>query len=316
MQAQEFYPALWGIGQRTANLAEADVERAFNAGEIVRTHVMRPTWHFAAPEDIRWLLMLTGPRVNATCATYYRKLELDAATLSRARRTLVKALRGRHAPRALLRDALRRATIPVDTMRFAFILMHVELEGLMISGPRVGKQFTYALLDERVPAAAALTPEEALATLTRRYFAGHGPATIRDFAWWSGLTTKQIREGIALIGSELHSEEIEGDTFWRSAGAPAAPRRRPTAAHLLPVYDELFIGYKDRRTADTFAAPLVVAGRVAGSWRRQTEKQRAVVSIALSAPLSAPERRAVDRAVRRYQAFLGIPVVLDFPTTG
>ncbi len=245
VQAQEYHVAKWALGLRMDGATDSLVEDAFTAGHILRTHVLRPTWHFVTPSDIRWMLALTGPRVQTTLASYYRKLELDAVTLKRCTRILVRALQGgRHVPRAPLRAALEKAGIATGSMRFGFILLHAELTAVICSGPRAGKQFTYALLEERVAPAAPLAREDALAELTRRYFISHGPAQLADFVWWSGLRAGDARAGIELAGSRLARETIGGATYWFAAAGAARPPSR--AAHLLPIYDEYLIAYKDR----------------------------------------------------------------------
>ena len=190
VQAQDYAGAKWALGLRLHDAHDADLDRAFNAGSILRTHVMRPTWHFVTPIDIRWLLTLTAPRVHAANAHRYRELELDDATLKRSRKVLTKTLQGgQHLTREELGEALENAGIAeAKGQRLAYMVMAAELDGLICSGPRRGKQFTYALLEERVQPGATLTHDEALATFTRRYFTGHGPATVQDFAKWSGLT--------------------------------------------------------------------------------------------------------------------------------
>src|SRR6185369_4462037 len=189
VQAQDYHAALWALALRMRNATHAAVEAAFNHGEIIRTHVLRPTWHFVAPEDIRWLLQLTAPCINRRCSGTYRRFGLDDAVFKRSTKVFVKALRGgKHLTRAALRAAHNQAGIPADdTVRMGHLLLRAELDGLICSGPRLGKQFTYALLEERVPPGKTLTREEALAELTRRYFSSHGPATLQDFVWWSGL---------------------------------------------------------------------------------------------------------------------------------
>jgi len=210
VQAQDFNGAKWALALRMRGATDADVETAYNDGQILRTHVMRPTWHFVAPEDIRWLLQLTAPRVNVRCGPNYRKLELDTATLKRSNKILTKALQGgKHLTRSALKKVLNSSGIAADdTVRMAHILLRAELEGLVCSGPRIGKQFTYALLEERVPSTTALTRDEALAKLTQRYFTSHGPATLQDFIWWSGLTTADARHGVEMIDRHLRQEQV------------------------------------------------------------------------------------------------------------
>ena len=211
-QSQDYPAAAWAVGQRARNATHAMLDRAFDEGRILRTHVMRPTWHFVMPADIRWMLQLTGPRVNAMSAPYYRKMELDERVFSRTRSTIARALRGgRQLTRADLAAELQKAGItkPNTPLRVSFIMLRAELDGLVCSGARIGRHFTYALLDERVPEAPTLDRDAALAELTRRYFTSHGPATVHDYSWWSGQTMGDARAGLEMVKSELVETAID-----------------------------------------------------------------------------------------------------------
>lgn len=205
VQAQDYAAAKWAVGQRLTGATDALIEQAVAAGAIIRTHILRPTWHFVAPADIRWLLALTAPRVNSLNAHYYRKLELDEAIFRQTNTVLEKALQGgKQLTRPELVAVLRQAGIEAeDLLRFGLIIMRAELDGVICSGARQGNQMTYALLEERVPPAPTLGREEALAEFARRYFTGHGPATLPDFVWWSGLTTTDARAGLKMAGAQL-----------------------------------------------------------------------------------------------------------------
>jgi hypothetical protein len=246
MQSQDFAMAKWAIGLRLPHLHEADIEKEFNEGRILRTHVLRPTWHFVAPEDIRWMIELTSPRVNAFNAYYYRILELDKKVFSKCHNVLIKALGGgKHLTRTALQAALEKSKIKAQGQRLGAIMMEAELACIVCSGPRQGKQFTYALIDERAPQAKALPRDEALARLTGIYFSARGPATVHDYAWWSGLTVKDASEGIKLLDSKFEKEEMEGAEYVFKSGE----YKKPTTAQstfLMPDYDEYGISYKDR----------------------------------------------------------------------
>ncbi len=204
VQAQDFAAAKWAVGLRTNACTDAGVEEAFARGEILRTHVMRPTWHFVAPEDIRWMQALTSAYVKAQMGYQFRRLELDPAVFKRSTAAMVKALRdGQQLTRAELAQVLARAGIQGDGLRLAHIIAHAELDAVLCSGGRRGRQFTYALVDERAPNARKLPRDEALATLTERYFASHGPATLRDYAWWSGLSAAAVKAGLETVKTKL-----------------------------------------------------------------------------------------------------------------
>jgi hypothetical protein len=319
IQAQDYYGAKWAIAQRTIRCRDSDVEDAFTAGRILRLHVMRPTWHFVSADDIRWLVRLTAPRVNTVSRHYYGKAELSDAIFKRTNRALTKALEGgRHLTRSELREAIKRAGIePGDSMRFGYIMIRAELDGVVCSGPRRNKQFTYALLDERAPSARELETDEALAELTERYFTTRGPATVQDFVWWSGLTISLAKRGLEIVGKKLRSEVIDGSTFSLSARQPTTARRTTNQAYLLPAYDEYYIAYKDRTagihsdfdqktiaTKLVFDAPLVVNGRAVGGWNRVSNQSTVTVHVRPFVQLSKSERNAVDAAARSYAAFL------------
>jgi hypothetical protein len=323
VQAQDYAGAKWAVGQRLQGADDAVVERAFNEGAILRTHVMRPTWHFVAPQDIRWLLALTAPRVNAVNAYMYRQLELDDALFRRSNRAIAQALEGgQYLTRTELGAVLAQAGIVAEGMRLGYIVHRAELDAVVCSGPRRGKQFTYALLDERAPQAKSLERDEALAELTKRYFTSHGPAMAQDFAWWSGLTLADVREGLDMVKDALIHETVGDQTYWLSPDRPVVKALSPTA-YLLPNYDEYLISYRDSGSIlkpeylqlfalrnVVFSHFVVVDGRVVGSWKRTFQKKMVVIALRSFEPLSEAQSRAIHAAAERYGNFLGMPVML------
>jgi hypothetical protein len=243
VQAQDYAASKWGIAQRTSGATDAEIEKEIDDGTIVRTHVLRPTWHFVAAADIGWMLALTAPRVHAANAFWYRWLEVDDAVARRGRTVIARALKdGKHLTRAELGAALAKAKIQIaNPVRLACIVMRAELDGLICSGERRGKQFTYALLEERVARPTALERDAALFELARRYFTTRGPATIDDFAWWSGLTKADAKRGVDAAAAHLEHESIEGRSYWFPA-AERSVRSSSPSVHLLPNFDEYFIG--------------------------------------------------------------------------
>jgi len=192
VQSQDYEGAKWALGQRTQGTTAAELDLLFDQGGILRTHLLRPTWHFVAPEDVRWLLELTGPRIRRALAFRYRQVEIDDEQIARAESAITSALAGgRHLTRSELGEVLAQAGISPEGQRLPHLIMAAELDGLVASGPRRGKQFTYALLEERTPRARRLDLDEAVVELTRRYFLSHGPAQVLDFVWWSGLTARE-----------------------------------------------------------------------------------------------------------------------------
>lgn len=319
VQSQDYAGAKWAIAMRSRGVTDAGVERAFNEGRIIRTHVLRPTWHFVDPADVRWMLALTAPRIKGAMAYYDRKLELDDALFRRATAAIVGALRdGKHLTRTELARVLERARIDARGQRLGHIMLRPELDGVICSGPRRGKQFTYALLEERVPPARSRDRDEALLELSRRYFTTRGPATPNDFAWWSGLTVADAKRGLEMMGASVEREMIDGQAYW---SVPSTMKRwRAPTAHLLPNYDEFFIGHKDRSAigvrlassalvtgGDALTAYVVaVDGQLVGGWKRTVAKGSVVVELRLLTKLTAAERRSLDAAVRGYGAFLGL----------
>jgi hypothetical protein len=320
MQAQDYFGALWAVGMRTRKPNLAAVEQAFVDGELLRTHVMRPTWHFVAPQDIRWLLSLTAPRVHAVNAGIYRDYKLDAATVAKAHKAFEKALHGlQFKTREELAKALGEAGIEAKGIRLGYFMMQAELEQLIVSGPRRGKQFTYALLDERArPTKTKFDRKEALAQFALRYFTSRGPATPQDFAYWSGLTLADAKAGLSGDSSELRSHKIEGTEYWFSeaAAAKAKPSKR---AFLHSNYDEIGMSYKDLGAVFdrkigyklfdyAYSHIILLDGKVAGSWRRVLAKTGITVETRPIYPLSTAQKKQITEAADDYQAFVAQPV--------
>ena len=323
VQSQDFEAARWAIALRMRSATNDAIEDAFNRGAILRTHVLRPTWHFVAHDDIHWLLALTAPRVNLRCGPNYRKLGLDDTDFKRSRKVLENALRnGKYLPRSELRRKLNESGVAADdTIRLAHILLRAELDAVVCSGPRVGKQFTYALFEERVAATKTIDRDEALARLTRCYFRSHGPATLQDFAWWSGLSVSDAKRGTELIARNLEKASFGEKVFWN---LPSSKAQQPSAniAHFLPVYDEFFVAYKDRQIVfdpedgkppltswDLLGPTVIVNGIAVGTWKKTADKKS--IELRLVRTLKKAEQTAVAEAARRYLEFVGLnPIAL------
>lgn len=326
IQSQDYPGAKWAIGLRSGGVSDADVEREYSDGRILRTHVLRPTWHFVHPEDIRWMLELTAPRVKATMATYDKHLELDEALLKRTNAAIERALRdGTHLTRQELAAELRRVRLdPKSTQRLSHIVMRAELDAIICSGPRRGKQFTYALLEERAPNATRLERDEALRDIALRYFTTRSPATPQDFSWWSGLTIGDARRAIDAARPVLVEEQIDGRMYWSHRDA-TDDTLATLHAHLLPNYDEFFIGYRDRsaigQRIDTLSLLagwnaltshiLAIDGQVVGGWKRVVRKEAVVAVFDVRLKLSRRERGALAAAAKRLAEFLGTTVMVE-----
>ena len=315
LQAQDFGGAKWGIGLRTANATDADVERAIGNREIVRSWPMRGTLHITAAEDLGWILGLTGDRIVQSAAGRHRQLGLDGAAFALAARVATTELE-RHTvmPRTALLAAFDAAGLSTEGQRGAHLLLYLCVTRLLVFGPVDGKQHSFVLLDDWVRTRRDLTGDDALAEFARRYFVSHGPASDRDFAWWSSLTLTQARRGIAAVADELEALEIDGVTYWHRAGLePAA-----TGVAALPGFDEYVLGYQARGAQlapewferivpggnGMFLPTLVVDGEIVGTWKR-TETVRAVrISVIPFAPIAS----ALAPVFARYGNFIGKPV--------
>jgi hypothetical protein len=324
VQSQDYAGAKWALAQRMQDPSDATLEKAFTDGSLLRTHVLRPTWHFVTPADICWMLKLSAPRVHAVNAFMYRQTGMDRAIIQKSYTVMEKALSGnKHLTRSELGSALATAGIIAEGVRLGYFMMSAELDGVICSGARRGKQFTYALLDERVPSSKDLTREEALAELTSCYFRTRGPATLQDFTWWSGLTMADAKRGIEMVKSQFQQEGMNGQAYWFPDSMRDAEVKSPTV-YLLPNYDEYFVGLKDRSAIGEVAGranilkdnPSVMAhviildGQMVGGWKRTFEKKEVIVALDPIKKLTRPEKQAVAAAAERFGKFLGLTVEL------
>jgi hypothetical protein len=323
MQAQDYLAARWALGLRTPGATEATIEAAIAEGRVIRTHVFRGTWQYVAREDVRWMLDLVGARLIASWAPGFRRHGLDARMLGRCAERWAKALAGgRQLTRPEMAAVLTRGRIAAAS-RLSYILGYAELAGVIASGGRRGNQPTWALLDERVPPSRPPSRDEALAEVARRYFQSRGPATVYDFAWWTGLGLGQAREALALAQGSLISERVDGEAYWLVDGK-AASRRSPSV-HLLPAFDEYLVGYRDRSAVLDLAhvrkvnagggmlsPAVVVDGRIVGTWRRAIGSGAVRVAVSPFRRLSGPEREGVGAAAGRYSRFCGAAVRVSF----
>jgi hypothetical protein len=314
MQAQEHAYARWSVGQRCGASASV-VDAAFDAGELLRTHVLRPTWHYATPADLRWLLELTGPRLEAANARRDAELVLDPRTLSRAADVIADVVSDGPATRRELAHALQRRRISPADQRMPHILFHTELRMLVCSGPMRGREHTYVPFDDRVPPGPGYTEDEALAELARRWFTTRGPASVRDFAWWAGLPAGQARRALAAVQAELSSFERDGIQYWfaeRHRGV------RGPRVDLVQCYDETIISYTETRSVlateevsfkvpgscDGFTHVLLCDGRLLGHWRVRRSRGGGIdVETRLARAIDDREQAALHAATARYVAF-------------
>lgn len=325
VQAQDYLGSLWAVGQRLPFMAEGDVENAIASRAIVRTWPMRGTLHFVAAEDARWMLGLMAPRVIAGSAGRYRQLELDAKAFTRSGRILGRALDGgRSLTRRQAYAALERGGVSPAGQRGIHVLGHLAQQGLLCFGPREGRQQTFVLLEDWIPRSPDVSRDTALAALATRYFASHGPATLQDFAWWSGLLVKDAQAGISEAGSQLVPETHDGRRIWSTPALPTGKWRRPVAA-LLPPWDEYLVAYRDREAAlghvpanDARPAMVVgnslviIDGRVRGTWKRTLTALALKVTVHFWTRVTDADRRAATKAAERYGRFLGKAVSISY----
>jgi hypothetical protein len=324
MQSQEFAYAKWSVGQRARDPSVAGVDHALAAGSILRTHVLRPTWHFVAAEDIHWILELTAPRVHGMNRHYYRKLGMDDPLIERSHRLLASALEGgRHLTRPELASVLADDGIAVSGVTLAYVLIRAELDAVICSGAMRGRQHTYALLAERAPHAKRMDRDTSLAELTRRYFSTRGPATVKDYVTWCSMTMTEGRRGLELLGTELRSRVVDGRTYWFTEPPMLASPRSPTV-DLVQGYDEYVMSYSESRDVllppgratfwpanrPSFYHAILLDGRLIGHWRHAVGKDLVTVEAKLDRPLRGDERESLHQAVERYGRFLGLPAVV------
>jgi hypothetical protein len=326
VQAQDYGGAKWALAQRSQPTTDVELDRLFDEGAILRTHVLRPTWHFVLPEDLQWLLELTAPRVLLGMAGRHRQLEIDAKLIQRSEALFAAALvGGDHLTRSELGHVLAAAGVLAEGQRLTELIMSAELHRLITSGPRRGKTFTYALLEERAPSVRQPDHSAAILELTRRFFRSHGPAQLQDFVWWSGVTTADARTGIADSAAALDRLVLDGKEYWFDA-TPPPPPSADVAAHLLPNFDEYTVAYRDRTALyengsfDPTLFPrgsiltnvVAIGGRVCGVWRRAASTGLLRLEIRLTSMRSATERDAVEEAAYKLGRFLGKPLDLTW----
>lgn len=325
VQAQEFRSAQWGIGLRIPNSTEKTIEKAFNQGKILRTHVLRPTWHFVHPRDIRNMLFLSAPRIRKIVGHYDRRLGITEKMIAESNRMIRKSLEKEpFQTRAALSEALAQQNMALKGQKLAHLIIHAELNGLICSGPKIEKQITYALLDERIPPAKPFDRNKALSTLANQFFQTHGPAQAKDFAWWSGLTLKDSQEAIQSLQPKLENKTLKEKTYWFFPNKQKQSIPTPLA-FFLSIFDEYTIAYKDRSAISAennlqkflsmgaaFTSILVLNGKAAGTWKKTIQKENVSISLSSFQKFSFPEQEAIEKAAEQYGQFYDQTIQLSF----
>ncbi len=325
MQAQDYAMAKWAIGHRINNATDKKIETAYNNGEIIRTHLMRPTWHFVTPEDIYWMLELTAPKLKSMLKPRNKELELTEAVFVKAFAIIEKEiLKNNNLTRDELTILFNQAGIKTDNNRLSHIMMQAELEGLVCSGPVKNKKLTFALLRERVPNKKLLSRDESLAELANRYFTSHCPATLRDFIWWSGLSVVEAKKAVELIKPNFISETIGQETYFYN-NSSINVKHMDIKIHLLPAYDEFLISYKDRNASISLVAnkktisengvfrPIIVMdGQVVGIWKRTTKKDKVIIEPQLFQPWNHHTKETLKNTAKNFENFINKKVEMIF----
>ena len=317
MQAQEYTMSKWAIGTRLKSGSLAQVEKALERGEIIRTHIMRPTWHFVPAEDLRWMLQLSGQRVKKSFDSYAKKFGVPESTHTACASLLETILRDHnHLTKLEIAEALKHAGITDNTSLAEYFIGRAESSGLLCSGADKDKKVTYALIDERIPSTKELHKDEALAKLARRYFQSHSPAGFQDFLWWSGLTITETRHAIHLIEGELIKDRYaEHELFVHESWVESKPSG--DVVHFLPSFDEYLISYKDRSTVldpkhypkafnnfGIFYPVILHNGKIVGNWKKVTKKSGTTIETTFFEKKTKVNKKLIKEAEQRFLSYL------------
>lgn len=315
IQAQDYNMAKWGIGIRIPEVTDQTIEDALNRGDILRLHILRPTWHFVSKDDIYWMLSLSLPRVKTAMRSYDKDLGLTESLIARTNSIIEKALQGNSLTRQELKEVINRAGIDADNRTINHIMMHAELDGVVCNGEMKGKKQTYALLQEKVKKTTdQFDKDECLYKLAFKYFRSHGPATLQDFVWWSGLTTAEARQGIALTGDDFIHETINDQIyiFHRESKLVSSSN----LINLLPAFDEFTVSYKDRKESlhidhhhkiitspGIFRPAISLDGKVIGTWKKSSRKNETIYAEYFYTS-SKKTQNLVTKAIEGYKKYL------------
>ncbi len=320
IQAQDYAMAKWAIGLRMQDPGEQPIEDAINSGGIIRLHVVRPTWHFVTIENVRWMMELSAPSIQKAARYIDQQTGLTTAIYTKARKVLEKELEGEDLTKEELLERLALRGIKVDNLLATQLLIRAETEMIICSGKRKGRRFTYTLFDKRVPPAAAISREEALAKLAMLYFKTRGPATIKDFAWWSGLAVTDATKGWKLIEKQLMAVTVNGTTYWTFDGKTPALTTMPHS-FLLPPYDELTVSYSESRGLlydgdgalvgnGIFRPVMMEKQKLTGIWKRTEKKQGIELDFSFLPQHPGKPSRHLLGSVRLFEQHTGKPAIL------
>jgi hypothetical protein len=319
MQAQDYAMAKWAIGVRMTGATDKNVQSALDKGEILRIHLLRPTWHFVAAEDIYWMLQLSAHKIKSSLKTRHKGLGLAESVHLKLQKIIVKELSGNV---ILTRDELaiefKKAGIRTDENRLSHILFRAEMDGIVCSGPMKGKKLSYSLLGERVPRTRELSRDEALAELAKRYFLSRCPATIQDFIWWSNLSPSEARKAIDLVKPLFIFESFDSTEYLLPNSFSGALAKN-NSVHLLPAFDEFLISYRNRSSSlskvhnkktisdnGIFYPIIVVNGQVSGVWKRTFQKNKINIETDLYYPANKQINNMLTKKLDMFGKFLNM----------
>lgn len=318
MQAQDYNHAKWAVGLRLPGATDKTIEKAIAKGDIIRTHLLRPTWHLVSAKDIYWMLELTAPHIKASLKSRHKELELTSTVFKKSNKVIEKALTGgKQLTREELVSVLQKGKLNTGDQRAAHMLLVAELDQIICSGATREKKTTYGLLAECVRQTKKLNRDEALALLAKKYFTSHGPATLQDFTWWSGLPAADARKALEMVKGDFTSERIDVQTYWFD---PSTSPVNNESVYLLPAFDEFIISYKDRSAClafpdhkktisnnGIFRPVIVIGGQAIGIWKRTTGKHKTLIETEFFSgknPGKAKSmRKMIDAASQKVVAF-------------
>lgn len=317
MQSQSLDLAKWAIGTRLENKSVKDIDEALNTGKIIRTHILRPTWHFVSAEDIHWMYDLSNPRLKPVYQSYARMRQVDEALICKTASILVNILEGnKHLTKEEITANLASKDIIIDDINVLNqVINYAEMEGLVVNGSIRGKQQTFTLLEELAPRKETICKEEALERLARKFFTSHTPATIQDFAWWSGLSLTECKQAVELIKHDFVSEKINGRAFWIRNNITIPPTDRDSALLLSP-FDEFVVSYKDRSELihethygkvmtknGLFSPTVMLNGEIVGSWKKATLKGAPKVELSFFEKTAKKIQQLFTPEIKRLEKF-------------
>lgn len=316
MQSQSLDMAKWAIGARLENKAVKDIDQALNTGQIVRTHTLRPTWHFVSAADIYWMFDLSNPRLKPIYRSYAKIHNADEPLIYRTIPVLEKILTGgKHLTKQEINEALLAQQIVLDDAHLKLSISYAEMEGILVNGRLKGNKQTFTLLEEWVPRTQTIGKEEALERLARRYFTSHSPATVSDFSWWSGLSLTECKHALGMIRNDFICETVNGREFWMRSDLQT-PLVDKDSALLLPPFDEYVVSYKDRSeliedmhyrkvmTKNGLFSPTVMQnGEIVGSWKKLVQKGSPQITLSFFEKTSAKKQKLFEPEIKRLEHF-------------